>query len=230
MKKLRLPRRLAFFPVAVAMAALLAGPASALAETGTESAGAPEPSPPAEGSTPPVPGWVPQDEAAEDTADAVAPTRRGSALGSGGGSTQQPATEEPPATVEQPVPTPAASDSYEPEASSPAAIEEPEGTPQAAPAVDPEPQAEAPANLAVGSADPIARAASPQVSAGFVPSVEARPVGNTTGQAAAGASGLLWPALIVGLMIFLYAGARLLLGPVELDIFRSGPFRRVRGY
>jgi hypothetical protein len=227
MKKLRRPRRLALFTVLAAMGSLSVAPAGALAESATESPGATVPAPPAEGTSPPAPGWVPQGEAAEDTGSAAAPTQRGSSLGSGTGSTQADSPEQPAPSEPPPAPTPVPSGSYGPEeAPSPSTYEEPASAPRAVTAPNPEPPAPEPAAVALGAADAVAKAVSRDAS---LP-VAARPVADTTsGQAAAGSGGLLWPILIVGILILLYAGARVLLGPVELDIFRSGPFRR-RGY
>lgn len=241
MKKLRHPRRLALFAVAVAMALVSAVPAGALAasadagtgatagEGATESAGSTESSPPVEEPSPSAsPGWVPQDDAAEDTGGATAPTRRGSSLGSGGSSNPSRSPDEQPAAGEVPAPAPVSSGSYEPEASSTSTYEEPTSTIPAAPTVDPERREAKPTPVAVGSADPVAKTASPQDSTRPASPVQATPVANTSEQAAAGSGGLLWAALIVGLLTLLYAGARVLLGPVELDIFRSNPFRRAR--
>jgi ribonuclease E len=240
LKKLRHPRWLALSTVVAAMALISSVPAAALAvgegfgtsatagEGATESTGTTESPPPVEGSSPPAsPGWVPQGDPAEDSGDAAATTRRGSSLGSGGSSNQSRPPTEQPAPSEQPAPTPVSSGSYEPEASSPSTGEEPASAPRAVPTVDPEPAAE-PATVALGAANPVAKAASPQDSTRPAPPVEATPVANTSAPAAAGSGGLLWLTLIVGVLILLYAGARLLLGPVELDIFRSSPFRRTR--
>ena len=244
MKKLR-SRWLALSAVALAMGLISASPAGALAageESGppaagegtAEPAGSTESSPPAEGSSPPPAGWVPQGDAAEDTGDAAATTQRGSSLGSGGGSSQSRSGDGQPAPSNPPAPTPAPSGPYEPEASSPSTFEEPVGA-RAVPTVDSESRRAEPATeavpLAIGGADPVATTASRQDSTRPAAPVEATPVASTSGQAVAGSSGLLWPTLIVLVLILLYAGARVVLGPVELDIFRSGPFRRVRrGY
>ena len=112
------------------------------------------------------------------------------------------------------------------EAASPSTF--PVSAPGAAAVADPEPPAAEPAPHAVGAADPVGRAALSK-STRLASPVRATPVANTGEQAVAGSDGLLWPALAVLVLILLYAGARLLLGPVELDVFRSGPFRR-RGY
>jgi hypothetical protein len=228
LRKLRHPRWFALSTLAVAMALISAVPAGALAE-GTEAA------PPAEGSSPPAPaGWVPPSGAAEDTGDAegagdaAATTRRGSSLGSGGSLDQSRSPEEQPAPSEQPAPTPVSSGSYEPEAPSPSTSEEPASTLRAVPTVETEPQVEP---VVVDASDSVARKASPQGSTRSASSLPATRAANTSEQAATDTRGLLWPVLIVCLLILLYAGARLLLGPVELDIFRSSPFRRVRrGY
>jgi hypothetical protein len=237
LKKLRRPRWLALSTVAVAIT-LISVPAGALAigeesgtsaTTGEGATESTESSPPAEGSNPSTStGWVPQGDAAEDTGDAAATTRRGSSLGSGGSSNQSRSPDAQPASGKQPAPTPASSGSYEPEASSPSTFEEPASTPRAVPTGDSEPQAVEPATTAVGAANPVATTASPQDSTRPVPPVEATPVANLSEQAAAGSGGLPWPLLVVCVLVLLYAGARLLLGPVELDIFRSSPFRRVR--
>ena len=105
--------------------------------------------------------------------------------------------------------------------------EEPASTLRAVPPVEPEPPVE-PAPVPLAASDSAARKAPPERSTRPASSVPARPAANTSEPSAAGAPGLLWPVLILCLLVLLYAGARLLLGPVELDIFRSSPFRRVR--
>ncbi len=240
MKKLRCSRRLALSAVAAA-AALLCVPAGSLAaevqsearstlagEGTTESTEGTESSPPAEA---PAPGWIPQDDAAEETTDAAAPAQRGSSLGSGGGS-DQPRSPAPQPAVEEPEPAPASRGPYEPAASSPSSFEEPASAPEAAPAPAPEPQpvepAARPTPVGLSAADAVG--APSQGAARPAIGVKGMTASGTGEQAGSGADALPWPVLIGLLLIFLYAGARVLLGPVELDLFRSGPFRRRRGY
>jgi hypothetical protein len=225
MTKLRSPRWLARCAAPMALVLIFALPTGALAETPAES----EAPPPTEASPPVSPGWVPPGEAAEDTGGATAPIGRGSSLGSGGGSSQPPPADQEPVSSEAPAPAPVSSGTSEPEAPSQPLDEEPASAPEPAPAVGPEPRVAKPDPVALGVAVPVATASKPEPRS--APPVEAKPVANRSEPAASGSSVLLWPALIVGILIFLYAGARLLLGPVELDLFRSSLFRRARrGY
>lgn len=227
MTVLRGPGWLAPLTAAIALALICALPAGALAETPPES----EPSPPAEASPPTSPGWVPPSETAEDTGSSTAPIRRGSSLGSGGGPSQPAPADQEPAPSEEPAPAPASSGTYKPEAPSQSIDQEPASAPEPlepAPAVDPEPRVAKPDPVALGAAVAVARASEPESPS--VAPVQAKPVADLSEQAAAGPSGLLWPVVIVGILLLLYVGARLLLGPVELDLFRSNPFRRRRGY
>jgi len=125
---------------------------------------------------------------------------------------------------------------YEPEASSPPSTsEQPASKPRAVSpvgnTVEPKPAAEpAPSeggHAALAVATPVARPDSPQVAETSSASLAASIVA-TRDRVASGSGGLPLPILIVGLLILLYIGARLLLGPVEPDLFRSGRFQRVR--
>ena len=248
MRKLRRRRCLELSVVAVAMALVAAPPAGALAageesgggstvgEASTESSsGSTEPVSPAApeetSSTPAAPastGWVPQGEGTEASSHDAASTRRGSSLGSGAGPKRAGSTSEEPSY------SGGSSDSYEPESSTPSTFEEPVSKPLVAnPVGSVEPQAAAevtPAkggHAAVGVAVPVALSDSPQV-ADTSSAPPAASVVGTRDRVASGSGSLPLPVLIVGLLILVYAGARLLLGPVEPDLFRSGPFQRVR--
>ncbi len=253
MRKLRRRRCLELFIVVAAMALIAVAPAGALAgeessgggavgETGTESSsGSTGSAPPASEespttATPPAStGWVPQGEGTEASSHEAASTRRGSSLGSGASPKQPGSTsEQAGSTGEEPSSNGSSSGYYEPESSTPSTVEEPASKPRAAsPAdpVEPQPAAEpAPVeggHAAVGVATPVALPVSPQVAdTGSAPPAAA--LVGTPDRVASGSGGLPLPILIVGLLILVYAGARLLLGPVEPDLFRSGPLQRVR--
>jgi hypothetical protein len=251
MRKLRRRRCLEFFIVVAAMALIAVAPAGALAageesgggstvgETGTESSGGSTGSaPPAasEGATPPAStGWVPQGEGTEASSHEAASTRRGSSLGSGASPKQGGSTgEQAGSTGEESSYSGGSSGYHEPESSTRSTVEESASKPQAASPVNPvEPQVAAepiPAeggHAAVGVATPVALPVSPQA-ADTSSAPPAALVVSTPDRVASGSGGLPLPILIVGLLILIYAGARLLLGPVEPDLFRSGRFQRVR--
>lgn len=236
--------------VVAAMALVAVAPAGALAageesggsavgETGTESSsGSTGSAPPAasEGATPPAStGWVPQGEGTEASSHEAASTRRGSSLGSGASPKQGGSTgEQAGSTSEESSYSGGSSGYHEPESSTPSTVEEPASKPRAVSPVDPvEPQVAAeptPAeggHAAVGVATPVALPVSPQAT-DTSSAPPAALVVSTPDRVASGSGGLPLPILIVGLLILIYAGARLLLGPVEPDLFRSGRFQRVR--
>jgi hypothetical protein len=234
----------------VALASIAAVPAGALAageesagggstggETGTESStGSTESAPPAssEGSSPPAAappssGWVPQGgdtEASKPGASA----RRGSSLGSGANPKQAaPADEQPSYSGDS------GGGYSEPESSTLPAHEESASRPRAVSQPDSvESRATATAShegdrADIGSATPVASPESPHV-AGASAASPAEVVASNVRQRSTPDSGdPPLPILIVGGLILLYTGARLLLGPVEPpDFFSSGPFQRVR--
>lgn len=77
---------------------------------------------------------------------------------------------------------------------------------------------------ALGDAEQVDLPASSQLADG----ASRHAVSATGVQAPADSGGLPWPALILCGLVLLYAGARLLLGPVEPDFLRSSRFRFVR--
>jgi hypothetical protein len=220
-------RRLPFYLVALVIVLLTAGPASSLAAE--EPAAVPPEAPAPEAAPQPSTGWVPQDAAAEDAGSANAPTQRGSALGSGESSSPAPSTSEPPASTEAPAPVAAPTGAYEP--SPPPVSEESTSAPQAEVApvpVEPpvakvEPDPGPPP--AVGSADSVARSATTKEADGSEPAAAAAQVVNTVTK---DSGGLPWLALILCGLVLLYAGVRVLLGPVEPEFFRSGRLRFMR--
>lgn len=186
--------------------------------------------------TPPAStGWVPQGEGTEASSHEAASTRRGSSLGSGASPKQPGSTsEQAESTSEEPSSSEGSSGYYEPESSTPSSFEEPASKPRApnpvAPA-EPQPVAEPShgegGHVALGASTPVALPDSPRVA----DSGSASPLASVVGahdRVTSGSSGLPLPILIVSLLILVYAGARLLLGPVEPDLFRTGPFQRVR--
>ncbi|HEX7278765.1 MAG TPA: hypothetical protein VF255_03975 [Solirubrobacterales bacterium] len=187
---------------------------------------------PASEAPPPSTGWVPQTPAAEGGDEAPASAQQGSSLGSGGRSSPAPPPSEPP-PAPAPSPAPAPADSYyEPETSTPPATEEStsaiEAAPAPAPAPAPEPVAkEKPENTvppALGGADAVARPTAGVAGELAASAAAAEEVASTVTED----SGLPWLALILCGLVLLYAGVRLLLGPVEPEFFRSGRFRFVR--
>jgi hypothetical protein len=247
MRKLRRRRCLELFMVVMAMALVAAVPAAALAgegsgggstvgETGTESSsGSTEVAPPASEEAspttapPPSAGWVPQGEGTEASSDGAASTRHGSSLGSGASPAKQAES-----TGEESSYSGGPSGYYEPESSAQSTVEEPASKPQAAsPADSVEPQAAVePApreggHAAVGVAIPVALPA-PSRAADTSSGPPTASVVGVRDRVASSSGSLPLPVLVVGLLILVYAGARLLLGPVEPDLFRSGPFQRVR--
>lgn len=247
MKKLRRRRCPELFIVVAVMALVAAAPAGALAtgegsgggstvgETGTESSsGSTEAAPPAseEASSttapPPSAGWVPQGEGTEASSDGAASTRHGSSLGSGA-SPAKPAE----STSEEPSYSGDSSGYYEPESSpTPSTVEAPASKPQVTDQVappEPQPVQAAPikGHAGLGVATPVALPKSPQA-AGTSPASPAAQLVSARVRVGSDSGSLPLPVLIVGLLILVYAGARLLLGPVEPDLFRSGPLQRVR--
>jgi hypothetical protein len=94
------------------------------------------------------------------------------------------------------------------------------------PPTAPEPSRSEGGHAALGVATPVSLPNPPRVA--DASSAPAAAVAGTPGRVASGSGGLPLPILIVGVLIVVYAGARLLLGPVEPDVFTSGPFQRVR--
>lgn len=243
MKKLRRRRCPELF-IAVAVMALAAmAPAGALAtgegstvgETGTESSsGSTEAAPPVSEEAspttapPPSAGWVPQGEGTEASSDGAASTRHGSSLGSGASPAKQAES-----TSEEPSYSGDSSGYYEPESSStPSTVEAPASKPQVTNQVappEPQPVQATPTkgHAGVGVAVPVALPKSPQA-AGTSPASPAAQLVSAPARVASSSGSLPLPILIVGLLILVYVGARLLLGPVEPDLFRSGPLQRVR--
>lgn len=246
MRKLRRCRCLELSMVVAAMALVAVSPAGALAageesggstvgETGTESSsGSTESAPPATSeeapstaTAPASTGWVPQGEGTEAFSHDAASTRRGSSLGSGAGPKRAGSTSEEPSYS-------GGSSGYsEPESSTPSTFEEPASKSRTvSPGGSVEPQtAEATpgkgGRAAVGVATPVALSDSPRV-ADTSSAPPAAAMVSTRARVASGSGGLPLPILIVGGLILVYAGGRLLLGPVEPDLFRSGPLQRVR--
>ncbi len=240
--------------VAGVIALVAAAPAGALAageessgstagETGTESAGgSTEPAPTATSeeaspaaTAPASAGWVPQGAGTETSGHEAAPTRHGSSLGIGASSNQaKPKSEESSYSGGSSHSYSGGSSGYyESESSTPSIVEEPASKPQAVSPVDsvdsqtaettPDKGGRAAVGAAVSVALPEPQAASPS----SIPPPAAL-VASTRDRAASGSGGLPLPVLIVSLLILVYAGWRLLLGPVEPDLFRSGPLQRVR--
>lgn len=230
----------AVMPAAGALAAGEESGGSTVGETGTESSsGSTGSAPPAaseESSTatpPPSTGWVPQGESTEASSHEAASTRHGSSLGSGASPKHAESTSEQ-TVSDAPSSSGSSSGYYEPESSTPSTAEEPASRPKAVSPVDPvEPQPAAKpthgagGHAAVKVAVPVAVSDSPKV-ADVSSAPAAAAVVGVHDQVASGSGGLPLPVLLVGLLILVYAGARLLLGPVEPDLFRSGPFQRVR--
>ncbi|HST70512.1 MAG TPA: hypothetical protein VLI94_12745 [Solirubrobacterales bacterium] len=188
---------------------------------------------PAAETPPPSTGWVPQTPAPEGDGDAPASAQQGSSLGSGENSSSAPSGSEPNPAPEPSSPAPAPTDSYyEPETSAAPATEESTSAPEvnAAPAPEPAPEPVAkaePKNTvppSVGGADAVARPTS-GVEGELAVSAAAEQVASTVTE---DSGGLPWLALILCGLVLLYAGVRLLLGPVEPEFFRSGRFRFVR--
>lgn len=247
MRKLRRRRCFELFVVAGVMALVAAAPAGALAagedssgstagETGTESAGGstvPVPPPTSEeasptASPPASTGWVPQEGGTETSSHEAAPTRHGSSLGIGASSKQaKPKSEESSYSGDS-------GGYYESESSAPTTPEEPASKPRVVRPVDPvEPPTvkvtpDKGGRAAVGAAVSVALPESPQAADPSSIPPPAALVASTRDRTATGSGGLPLPVLIVSLLILVYAGWRLLLGPVEPDLFRSGPLQRVR--
>jgi hypothetical protein len=220
-------RRTPLYLIALVMVLLAVAPAGALAAE--EPAAVPPEAPAPEATPAPSTGWVPQDAAAEGAGNANAPTQRGSSLGSGESSNPAPSTSEPAPAPESPSPAPAPTDSYyEPETPAPVG-EESTVAPKVDAAPAPEPVAKAePENAvppAVGGADAVERPTS-GVAGEFAASASA--AAKVASTVTEDSGGLPWLALILCGLVLLYAGARVLLGPVEPEFFRSGRFRFVR--
>jgi hypothetical protein len=210
---------------------------------GTESSsGSTESSPPApsEGAsqtaTPPASsGWVPQGEGTEASSQGAASTRRGSSLGSAAGPKPAGSTGRQPGSTssEESSYSGGSSGYYEPELSTPSTSEAP--APQAvtniAP-VEPPSAAEAGpvkgAHADVGAATPVASSESSQPGGTSSVSRAASLVPSTPERVASGSGSLPLPILIVCVLILVYAGGRLLLGPVIPQFLRDGPFARAR--
>lgn len=223
-------------PVGALAAGEESGGGSTVGETGTESSsGSTESTPPAasEGASPAAStGWVPQGEGAEATSHEAGSTRRGSSLGSGA------VPKQPGSASEQPGSASGESSYsggyYEQESPAPSTSEEPVSKPQAgSPVGSVAPQAvgatpDKGGHAAVGVATPVALPDPPQAAGKSPASPAAALAVSTHDRVASGSGSLPLPILIVGLLILVYSGARLLLGPVEPDLFRSGPLQRVR--
>jgi hypothetical protein len=215
------------YSTALVTVLLALAPAGALA---AEEPAVPPEAPAPEATPAPSTGWVPQEPAAEGAGSGNAPTQRGSSLGSGGSSNPAPSTSEPTPAPEPPAPAPAPAASYEPESSAPPVREESTSAPEAepAPAPAPEPVAKTePKNFpppALGSADAVERPTS-GVAGEFAASAAVEQVASTVTE---DSGGLPWLALILCGLVLIYAGARVLLGPVEPEFFRSGRFHFVR--
>jgi hypothetical protein len=254
MRKLRRRRCLELFIVVAAMALVAVIPAagalaageesggSTVGETGSESSsGSTGSAPPAaeeasSTATPPAStGWVPQGEGTEASSH-EASTRHGSSLGSGASPKQAgSAGEQAGSAGEESSYSGGSSGYYAPESPTPSTSEEPASKPRAVSPVDhpvePQPAVEPTSgeggHAAVGVATPVALPVSPQAADASSAPPAAAVVG-VHDRVASGSGGLPLPILLVGLLILVYAGARLLLGPVEPDLFRSGRFQRVR--
>lgn len=256
-KKLRRSRRFELFIAAAAATLIAAAPAGALAageeskdssasaeataespggqtESHSESASSTETAP---AST----GWVPQGDGTETSSDGTTGARRGSSLGSGGGSNAKSTGEESPQSTgssgydEQPT---GSSGYYEhSEPSTPPTTVEPASTLQASSGGgSTEPSApKAPtrnrADVDVGAALAVARSESlPVADTGDAPAAAIAPAATPRDQTAPGIGTLKLLVLIVGGFILLYAGGQLLLGPVapEVPTFLRSGVRRLR--
>ena len=253
-EKLRRSRRFELVIAATVTALIAAAPAAALAAGESSASGeaaAESPSgqteshsesTPSTETTSPSSGWVPQGEGTEASGHEATGARRGSSLGSSGsGSNSGSTSEEPSQTTgssgydEQPT---SSSGYYEhPESSTPPAAPEPPSTPQVSSGgASTEPSApKAPArnrgSAAVGAALAVARSESPPIAdIGDAPAATIARLASSHDQAAPGIGTLQLLFLIVCGFILLYAGGRLVLGPVEPEIpsfLRSGA-RRLR--
>ncbi len=253
MKKLR--RCFELFAVVAALAVIAATPGTALGaseepaggstagETSAESPGASTESAapgtseeaPSTATAPPSAGWAPQGEGKEASSQSAASTRRGSSLGVGAASKQADSKSEEPAPAQG-----SDSNGYEETESSspgvPAAPSTSEATakePRVASPVEPVEQPAAKAtpakegHAALGSAIQVGLPRSTLV-ADTSSRPTTAPLAATRVRATPDSGGLPLPILIVCVLALLLAGGRLLLGPVEPDIFRSGPLERVR--
>jgi hypothetical protein len=256
MRKLRRRRCLELFVVVAAMALIAVAPSGALAageessggsttgETGTESSSgstetAPPPAPEEASSTATPPastGWVPQGEGTDAPSHGAASTRRGSSLGSGANPKQPGSTSEGAGSTGEgssysggssgySEPASSTPSTFEESASKPRAVSPPVGTVQQPQVAEATPDKSG--RAAVGASIPVALPDPPRVADTSSARLAASIVG-TRDRVASGSGSLPLPVLIVGLLILVYAGARLLLGPVEPDLFRSGPLQRVR--
>jgi hypothetical protein len=256
-EKLRRSRRFGLFLAVAATALIVAAPAGALAAAeeskdsstaGGAAAESPsgqaeshtESAPPTEAEAPST-GWVPQGEGSETSNDGTSGARRGSSLGSGGGSSANSADEEPSQTTgssgyhEEPT---SSSGYYEsPESSTRPAAPEPASAPRAPSgggSTEPPAPTKAPtgnrASMAVGTAVTVARSESLPVADAADVSAAIAPSANPRAATAPGIGALKMLALIVCGFILVYAGARLLLGPVEpgMPAFLRAGARRLR--
>ncbi|MGE0066423.1 MAG: hypothetical protein AB7T48_03630 [Solirubrobacterales bacterium] len=204
-----------------AAAPAFAAEAGAAAEVPGSSPEAPETT--TEPTPAPSTGWVPQ-EGSGGTAGGGEKTSRGSTLGSGGSSKPTPSATPAPA----PAPTPSPSTyQEEPETESTLSLEETvetapveaAPTPAEEPATKPAP--DKPSLKAVGGAVVVASAKPRQGVLGA--SAESAPVAavpaaasSDPGSSGIGTAGLA--ALVVCLLALVYAGARVMLGPVEPNL------------
>lgn len=238
MRKLRRYRFQEFLIAAAATVLIVGAPAGAQAaaeesggstpeEAVTESPNSPTEQAGPEATAPAAPapastGWIPQGTATDASGSGAAPTSRGSSLGSGGGTKQDGSTGEAPSRSAAPT---GSSHYYEPESSTPSTFEEPASAPQARSGTTPveRPAAEADTrkavHAAIGAATPLARSESSQgASISYSLPVAAAPVANPRDQGAPGFGTLRLLVVIAGGFVLVYAGGRLVLGPVEPDI------------
>jgi hypothetical protein len=241
------PRRcLELAIAATAVVMIAAAPAAAQAagegsadratpETVTEPPSGPAESPAPEAPTPPPTapassGWIPQGSGSTTSGNSAAPTQRGSSLGSGGApNVPEPAAEEPSVVRES-----TGSSSYHQSESStssspstrsaPSTVEDPASTRQAGSrigSVQPSPERTTHRGVAgLAAASPVSVPESaPVANVGFAPLAQVEPLASPSDPAGSGPGALLWLGLIVAGLIGVYAGGRVVLGPVE-------PFRR----
>jgi hypothetical protein len=228
MKKLRRYRCFQLFIVVSAMVLIIAAPAAG-EEPVTESPSTPT-TPTPEGAPPASTGWTSPDAAPKDSGGGAAPTVHGTSLGSGGGHKQTSSTsEEPPSTSDS-------SHYYEPEPSTPSTSREPTSTPKklesATPPTDPpapKPPAREHLRAAVGAAIAVAHSEPPRAAgtSSALPAADAAPVAPRPDQGVSGLGTLGWLFVIVCGLFGVYAGLRVVFGPVEPEVFRAG-IRRFR--
>jgi hypothetical protein len=230
---LRRTRFFGLFAVAAAIALIAALPAGALAaEAGSEAPVEPAPAPesPPPVTTPGSTGWVPQSPSTGSSGGS-ATTQHGSSLGSGGssqsassGGDEPASSSEPSAPVEPETAPPPSPPAVEPQTNEPRVttpvepVEPPAAEPKAAPA---------PKGIAgLGDAALVARPELGTIDPASV--VAAAPVAASGDHGDSGSGVLPLPIIILCLLFLIYAGARLVLGPVEPDLFRSRRFRFLR--